>query len=52
MKLANVKTQTKAVSIALHELVRAKRLERLAARIGTFEIGLSRTDLNRMRHDE
>ena len=52
MKLANVKTQRKAVSLALQELIRIKRLERLASRAGTFDIALSRNELNRMRRDE
>ncbi|MDR5696056.1 MAG: type II toxin-antitoxin system VapB family antitoxin [Armatimonadota bacterium] len=49
MKLANVKTKKKAISLALSEFVRTKRLERLASRVGTFELSLTRDDLERMR---
>lgn len=52
MALANVKTQKKAIALALTEFVRIKRLDRLAARIGTFEVSLARADLDRMRSDE
>lgn len=52
MRLTKAKTQTKAVSLALSELVRVKRLERLASRIGASDIRLSRTDLERMRRNE
>lgn len=52
MALANVKTQRKAIALALTEFVRIKRLERLAARIGTFEVSLTRADLDRTRSDE
>lgn len=52
MKLTKVKTQTKAVSLALSELVRVKRLERLAARIGASDMALSKSDLDRMRRNE
>jgi len=52
MKLTKAKTQTKAVSLALSELVRVKRLERLASRIGASDPALSRRDLDRMRRDE
>ena len=52
MKLTKVKTQTKTVSLALSELVRVKRLERLASRIGASDIALSRNELNRMRRNE
>jgi Arc/MetJ family transcription regulator len=52
MRLTNAKTQTKTVSLALHELVRAKRLERLAARIGTSGLNLTKDDLNQMRRNE
>ncbi|MDR7435978.1 MAG: type II toxin-antitoxin system VapB family antitoxin [Armatimonadota bacterium] len=49
MKLANVKTKKKAISLALSEFVRTKRLERLASRVETFELSLTRDDLERMR---
>lgn len=52
MRLANVTTQKKAISLALRELVRIKRLERLASRVGNFDISLTRKALNRMRRDE
>ncbi len=52
MKLTNVKTQKKAISLALHELVRIKRLERLPSRVGNFDISLKREELDRMRRDE
>ncbi len=49
MRLASVRTQKKAVALALTEFVRRRRLERLAGRIGTFEIALTPRDLRRMR---
>ncbi len=52
MKLTNVKTQKKALSLALQELVRIKRLQRLASRVGNFDISLTREELDRMRRDE
>jgi Arc/MetJ family transcription regulator len=52
MALANVRTQKKAIALALSEFVRIKRLERLAARIGTFDLALTKDELDRMRQNE
>lgn len=52
MVLANVRTQKKAFELALSEFVRIKRLERLANRIGTFDVSLTKAELDRMRRDE
>ncbi|MBI4276913.1 MAG: type II toxin-antitoxin system VapB family antitoxin [Armatimonadetes bacterium] len=49
MKLANVRTQKEAINLALEEFVRRRRLERLAAMIGTYEIGLTPEELKRIR---
>ena len=52
MALANVRTQKKAFELALSEFVRIKRLERLANRIGEFDVSLTKAELDRMRRDE
>ncbi|OFX31662.1 MAG: hypothetical protein A2Z07_05070 [Armatimonadetes bacterium RBG_16_67_12] len=52
MALANVRTQKKAFELALSEFVRIKRLERLANRIGAFDVSLTKAELDRMRRDE
>jgi Arc/MetJ family transcription regulator len=52
MRLTNVTTQRKAIALALQELVRVKRLERLAARVGRQNLSLTPEELKRMRRDE
>lgn len=52
MALASVRTQKKAFELALGEFVRIKRLERLANRIGAFDVSLTKAELDRTRRDE
>jgi Arc/MetJ family transcription regulator len=52
MRLTNVTTQRQAIALALQELVRVKRLERLAARVGRQTLSLTPEELKRMRRDE
>lgn len=52
MNLSGARSQKEAIAVALREFVRAKRLERLASRIGAFDLALSRDELNRTREDE
>lgn len=52
MALASVRTQKKAFELALTEFVRLKRLERLANRIGAFDVSLTKAELDRTRRDE
>ena len=46
---AGVKTQTMAVILGLQELIRKKKLEKMASLIGSGAIKLSQKDLQKMR---
>lgn len=52
MELGKVSTQKEAISLALSEFIRIKRLERLASRVGKFELSLTPEQLDRMRRNE
>ncbi|MBM3501067.1 MAG: type II toxin-antitoxin system VapB family antitoxin [Armatimonadetes bacterium] len=52
MRLTGLKTKREVVTLALEELVRKRRLERLRARLGQGNLDLTLEELCRMRgHD-
>ena len=51
MKASNTKTKREAVEAGLRELVRRKNLEALIEELGTFELGLSSEELEKLRGD-
>ena len=51
MRLLGVKTKREAVRRALEEVVARRRRERLQAKLGRFELALTREDLEAMREE-
>lgn len=52
MRLTNAKTKKEAVVLAIREFNRRRKLEKVLARLGTFEDVMTQDDLSQMRRDE
>ena len=52
MELAGKKGFTETIEAALTEFVRRRRIQKLAASLGTFDITLDDQSLEELRHDE
>lgn len=51
VKAAGVKTRREAIELGLRELVRQKNLEALRQELGTYDLGLSLEELERLRSE-
>ena len=52
MRLTGAKTKKEAVVTAITEFNRRRKVERVLAKLGTFEDVMSQDDLKEMREDE
>jgi len=52
MKAVRAKTKRETIEAGLRELVRRKNLEALREELGTFDLGLSLNELERLRNDQ
>jgi Arc/MetJ family transcription regulator len=52
MKLTKAKTKRELINMSLQEIINGKRRQRLANRLGKFNLDLTLEELERMRVDE
>jgi Arc/MetJ family transcription regulator len=52
MKLTKAKTKRDLVHMSLREIINHKRRQRLAGRLGHYDLNLTSKELQRMRDDE
>lgn len=52
MRASGARTKKQAITTALKELVRRKNLEALRQEAGTYDLALSREELERLRNEQ